>query len=145
MESELSAALRKIVVLTQKTDHIPPITTNEANPFPYQVRLVTYVWVMEDYYSNIIVTGWVGGGRMGSCLEKDSVRRRNRAELGTAGEALAAIVYHAAFCSYFHLSFIRTVVDYRGRDHILRFGAGGIPGFGSWRGAAWLTVCMPIV
>jgi hypothetical protein len=38
MEGQLSSALRKIVLLTQRTDHIPPITTNEANPFPYQVR-----------------------------------------------------------------------------------------------------------
>jgi len=37
MENQLSAALLKIVMLTQKTDHIPPITTNEANPFPYQI------------------------------------------------------------------------------------------------------------
>jgi len=37
MENQLSSALRRIVVLTQKTDHIPPITTNEANPFPYQI------------------------------------------------------------------------------------------------------------
>jgi autophagy-related protein 101 len=32
MEEQLASALWKIVVLTQKTDHIPPITTNEANP-----------------------------------------------------------------------------------------------------------------
>lgn len=38
MENQLASALRRIVVLTQKTDHIPPITTNEANPFPYQVQ-----------------------------------------------------------------------------------------------------------
>jgi len=37
MEGQLSSALRKIVLLTQRTDHIPPITTNEANPFPYQI------------------------------------------------------------------------------------------------------------
>jgi hypothetical protein len=37
MENQLASALLRIVVLTQKTDHIPPITTNEANPFPYQV------------------------------------------------------------------------------------------------------------
>jgi Autophagy-related protein 101 len=41
MEGQLTAALRKIVFLTQRTDHIPPITTNEANPFPYQVRTQT--------------------------------------------------------------------------------------------------------
>ena len=40
MENQLSSALRRIVVLTQKTDHIPPITTNEANPFPYQVFIL---------------------------------------------------------------------------------------------------------
>ena len=39
MESQLVSALQRIVILTQKTDHIPPITTNEANPFPYQVFL----------------------------------------------------------------------------------------------------------
>jgi len=37
MEGQLLSALSEIVILTQKTDHIPPITTNEANPFPYQV------------------------------------------------------------------------------------------------------------
>ena len=37
MENQLASSLRQIVVLTQKTDHIPPITTNDANPFPYQV------------------------------------------------------------------------------------------------------------
>lgn len=40
MENQLSSALLKVVMLTQKTDHIPPITSNEANPFPYQVRLL---------------------------------------------------------------------------------------------------------
>jgi len=38
MEQQLFMALGKVVRLTQKTDHIPPITTNEANPFPYQVH-----------------------------------------------------------------------------------------------------------
>jgi len=37
MEEQLILALGKVVRLTQRTDHIPPITTNEANPFPYQV------------------------------------------------------------------------------------------------------------
>lgn len=40
MEQQLAAALLRIVEETQKTDHIPPITTNEANPFPYQVNTV---------------------------------------------------------------------------------------------------------
>ena len=52
MENQLSSALRRIVALTQKTDHIPPITTNEANPFPYQVfNLRKLCSEMEDYYS----------------------------------------------------------------------------------------------
>jgi len=37
MEQQLILGLGKVVRLTQRTDHIPPITTNEANPFPYQV------------------------------------------------------------------------------------------------------------
>ncbi|CAK7199970.1 hypothetical protein SEUCBS139899_002658 [Sporothrix eucalyptigena] len=40
MESTLLAAVMKIVtsVNTHK-DHIPPITTSEANPFPYQINV----------------------------------------------------------------------------------------------------------
>ena len=45
MERNLIDALRKIVVMTQKTDHIPPITTNEANPFPYQVLILISIFV----------------------------------------------------------------------------------------------------
>jgi hypothetical protein len=37
MEEQLSLALEKVVAEAEKTDHIPSITTNEANPFPYQV------------------------------------------------------------------------------------------------------------
>ena len=37
MRQQLAKALTTIVQETEKTDHIPPITTNEANPFPYQV------------------------------------------------------------------------------------------------------------
>jgi autophagy-related protein 101 len=50
MENQLASALLRIVVLTQKTDHIPPITTNEANPFPYQVYS-PFVSTNEDRYS----------------------------------------------------------------------------------------------
>lgn len=40
MEQTLLAAIMKIVtfVNTHK-DHIPPITTTEANPFPYQITV----------------------------------------------------------------------------------------------------------
>ncbi|EMR68481.1 putative duf1649 domain protein [Eutypa lata UCREL1] len=40
MEQTLSATIMKLVtcVNTQK-DHIPPITTSEANPFPYQINV----------------------------------------------------------------------------------------------------------
>ena len=40
MESTLLAAVMKIVtsVNTHK-DHIPPITTSESNPFPYQINV----------------------------------------------------------------------------------------------------------
>ncbi|CAG8952045.1 hypothetical protein HYALB_00004445 [Hymenoscyphus albidus] len=38
MESMLLKAAMKIVsTVTQDKDHIPPITTSEANPFPYQI------------------------------------------------------------------------------------------------------------
>jgi hypothetical protein len=47
MENQLSSALRRIVVLTQKMDHIPPITTNEANPFPYQVFILRKLYVLK--------------------------------------------------------------------------------------------------
>lgn len=63
MENQLSSALRRIVALTQKTDHIPPITTNEANPFPYQVfNLRKLCSEMEDYYSCAISDGDRGRG-----------------------------------------------------------------------------------
>ncbi|GAM85914.1 hypothetical protein ANO11243_039240 [Dothideomycetidae sp. 11243] len=38
MESSLSLAVRKVVdVVNRERGHIPPITTNESNPFPYQI------------------------------------------------------------------------------------------------------------
>ena len=38
MEASLLAAVRKIVDLVNKErSHIPPITTNESNPFPFQI------------------------------------------------------------------------------------------------------------
>jgi autophagy-related protein 101 len=40
MEQQLAKASMVIVQETEKTDHIPPITTNEANPFPYQVYIL---------------------------------------------------------------------------------------------------------
>ncbi|KAI9776226.1 MAG: hypothetical protein M1835_005578 [Candelina submexicana] len=30
-------ALKIVTIVTRNTDHIPPITTSEANPFPYQI------------------------------------------------------------------------------------------------------------
>lgn len=40
MESTLLATVMKVVtyVNTHK-DHIPPITTTESNPFPYQINI----------------------------------------------------------------------------------------------------------
>ena len=66
MENQLSSALRRIVALTQKTDHIPPITTNEANPFPYQVFILRKLCSeMEDYYPCGAISDGDGGRGMG--------------------------------------------------------------------------------
>ena len=52
MEAMLVKATLKIVAIVSKEkDHIPPITTMEANPFPYQIVV------------NPKDNGW--GGRMG--------------------------------------------------------------------------------
>ncbi len=38
METMLQrTALKIVTIVTRNTDHIPPITTSEANPFPYQI------------------------------------------------------------------------------------------------------------
>lgn len=38
MERSLQKAAMKIVTIAgEERDHIPPITTTEANPFPYQI------------------------------------------------------------------------------------------------------------
>ena len=38
MEQTLQSAVTKIMtVANEDQDHIPPITTTEANPFPYQI------------------------------------------------------------------------------------------------------------
>jgi autophagy-related protein 101 len=40
MESTLLAAVMKIVTsVNAHKDHIPPITTSESNPFPYQINV----------------------------------------------------------------------------------------------------------
>ena len=40
MESSLHKAAMKIVAIVNRDkDHIPPITTSDANPFPYQIVL----------------------------------------------------------------------------------------------------------
>ena len=40
METTLQKAVLKIVtIVNQYKDHIPPITTSETNPFPYQIVL----------------------------------------------------------------------------------------------------------
>ena len=40
METTLQRAVLKIVtIVNQNKDHIPPITTSETNPFPYQIIL----------------------------------------------------------------------------------------------------------
>lgn len=40
MEMTLQKTAMKIVtIVNQYKDHIPPITTSEANPFPYQIVL----------------------------------------------------------------------------------------------------------
>jgi len=33
----LKAAMKIVTTVTREKDHIPPITTSEANPFPYQI------------------------------------------------------------------------------------------------------------
>ena len=38
MESMLQRTVKKIVTTANReVDHIPPITTSETNPFPYQI------------------------------------------------------------------------------------------------------------
>ena len=38
METQLQSAVLKIIhIVNRERNHIPPITTNEANPFPYQI------------------------------------------------------------------------------------------------------------
>lgn len=38
MEKSLQKAAMKVVsIASEEKDHIPPITTNETNPFPYQI------------------------------------------------------------------------------------------------------------
>jgi autophagy-related protein 101 len=40
MESSLQKTAMKIVAIVNRDkDHIPPITTSDANPFPYQIVL----------------------------------------------------------------------------------------------------------
>lgn len=40
MEAQLQAAVLNIITIaSMKKDHIPPITTNEANPFPYSITV----------------------------------------------------------------------------------------------------------
>jgi len=40
MESSLQKTALKIVnIVNRDKDHIPPITTSEANPFPYKIML----------------------------------------------------------------------------------------------------------
>ena len=40
MEAQLQSAVLKIIhTVNRERNHIPPITTNEANPFPYQILL----------------------------------------------------------------------------------------------------------
>ena len=40
MEKQLQNAAMKIVqIVNRERNHIPPITTNEANPFPYQIHV----------------------------------------------------------------------------------------------------------
>lgn len=35
----LKAAMKIVSTVNQHKDHIPPITTSEANPFPYQINI----------------------------------------------------------------------------------------------------------
>ena len=40
MDSTLQkAALKIVAIVNRDKDHIPPITTSETNPFPYQINL----------------------------------------------------------------------------------------------------------
>jgi hypothetical protein len=73
MENQLPSALRRIVVLTQRTDHIQPITTNEANPFPYQVYSTKTRSEMKDYYPCSAVSDGDRGRGMGCRAEEDFI------------------------------------------------------------------------
>ena len=33
----IKAAMKIVTTVNREKDHIPPITTSEANPFPYQI------------------------------------------------------------------------------------------------------------
>jgi len=35
----LKAAMKIVTTVNREKDHIPPITTSEANPFPYQIAI----------------------------------------------------------------------------------------------------------
>lgn len=35
----LKAAMKIVTTVNMEKDHIPPITTSEANPFPYQITI----------------------------------------------------------------------------------------------------------
>lgn len=42
METSLQkAALKVVSVASEERDHIPPITTSESNPFPFQINIVS--------------------------------------------------------------------------------------------------------
>jgi len=35
----LKAAMKIVTTVNREKDHIPPITTSESNPFPYQISV----------------------------------------------------------------------------------------------------------
>jgi autophagy-related protein 101 len=35
----LKTAMKIVTTVNREKDHIPPITTSEANPFPYQISI----------------------------------------------------------------------------------------------------------
>lgn len=44
MEKALSSLFLSILrTVNERKDHIPPITTSDGNPFPYQVLITTHI------------------------------------------------------------------------------------------------------
>ena len=54
MDDQLTTCLLKIIrFVNDKKDHIPPITTSDANPFPFQVRIYNNIYFTHCSYGFI--------------------------------------------------------------------------------------------